>query len=308
MFQTNPNEPMPAASAADLIFDIGTDDFEERVIKASMETPVIVDFWAPWCGPCKQLGPALEAAVQAARGKVVMAKVNLDENQQLAAALRVQSVPTVYAFFQGRPVDAFQGALPESQIKAFIDKVIKAAASSKPDAIDIPETLSAAAKALAEGDAQTAHAMYSQILQQDEKNAQAYCGLVRVFIAAGQIEQARAIVDNAPEDIAKESAFAEARSALELAEAAPGGDLDELQEKISKNPDDHQAYIDLAQAQYTAGQKQEALDTLLASIERNREWSEGAARKALLKYFEALGVADPLVIAARRKLSSLLFS
>ena len=173
----------PAASGG-VIFDVGAADFEQRVLAVSMEKPVIVDFWAPWCGPCKQLMPVLEKAVAAAGGHVLMAKVNIDENQELAAALRIQSVPTVYAFFQGRPVDAFQGALPESQIKIFIDKLVKIAKENAPDAIDIPEALKGAAQMIAEGDLQTAQGLYAHILQQDPKNVQAYVGIVRVMIAA----------------------------------------------------------------------------------------------------------------------------
>ena len=290
------------------VFDVGTEDFETQVIAASMETPIIVDFWAPWCGPCKQLVPALEAAVMKAGGEVLLAKVNLDENQQLAAALRVQSVPTVYAFFQGRPVDAFQGVLPERQITAFLDKIIQVARQSRPDAIDIPETLKAAAEALTAGDLELAQGLYMQVLQQDEKNVQAYTGLVRSFIAAGEIDQATQMVENAPDDIASNPAFAEAKTAVELASAAPVGDLSGFLAAVEKDPNDHQARIDLAEAQFSNGQKAEAIDTLLESIRMDYEWNEAAARKELLKIFEALGFSDPLAIQGRKKLSSILFS
>ncbi|MDB2682799.1 co-chaperone YbbN [Alphaproteobacteria bacterium] len=300
--------PQPAAPASEIIFDVGINDFEQRVIAASMQTPVIVDFWAPWCGPCKQLMPTLEKIVNEAGGEVLLAKVNIDDNQELAAALRVQSVPMVFAFFQGQPINAFQGNQPESQIKAFIAKAMEIARQAKPDALDIPEALKAAATALAENDVQTAHAIYSQILQEDQSNAQAFAGLIRVFIAAGQIDKAQELADSVPEGIQKSSAFAEAKTALELASAAPAGDTAELEAKLENNPDDHQTRLDLANAQFTAGNKQSAIDHILTIIEKDREWEDEAARKQLLKYFEALGHGDPLTIATRKKLSTLLFS
>lgn len=291
-----------------MIYEVGAADFEDLVLKASLQTPVIVDFWAPWCGPCKQLMPILEKAVLAAKGEVLLAKVNLDENPELAQALRVQSVPTVFAFIGGRPVDAFQGVVPESQVKAFIDNLIKAARQNRPDAIDIPETLKAAHEALGAGDPQTANALYLQILQQDEKHVGAYVGLVRTFIAAGHIEQAAQLIENAPEDIAKTSVFSEAKTALELAQAAPAGDLEKLRAKAAANPGDHQAQIDLANAQFAAQQKEQAIETLLASIAIDREWNEQAARKTLIKFFEAMGHSDPLTVEGRKKLSRMLFS
>ncbi len=298
--QDTPNAPV--------IFDVTTQDFEEKVMRASMEKPVIVDFWAPWCGPCKQLMPVLEKAVAASNGDVLLAKVNLDDNPELAQALQVQSVPTVFAFFQGQPVDAFMGVQPESQIRAFIGKVQAMANGARPDALDIPESLKQAAEFLNEGDIGSAHNLYAQILQQDPVNAQAYVGMVRCFITAGQIEQAQALVENAPEEISKTAAFAQARAALDVAKAEPTEDLSALEQKAEQNPDDQQAKIDLAAAQYASGKRQEALDTLLTSIEQDREWNDEAARKELLKLFDAIGPADPLVLKARRRLSSLLFS
>lgn len=307
MFFNKSDNSQPPADASSLIFDVNTQDFEQRVIAASMQVPVIVDFWAPWCGPCKQLMPILEKAVTAAGGQVLLAKVNLDDNPQLAQALQVQSVPTVYGFFQGQPVDAFMGVQPESNIQAFIKKLIAAANGEQPDAIDIPEALKGAAQALAEGDAQTAHAIYAQILQQDSMNADAYVGLVRTFLSIGQIEQAQGLIENAPEPIAKSSAFSQAQSALELAQNA-GGDTVDLRARIDADPKDHQARIDYAHALFAQGQKEEACDALLESIRIDRAWNEEAARQELLKLFEAMGHADPVTLSARRQLSSILFS
>lgn len=301
--------PAPTGAAGASVFEVGAADFEDRVLRASMDKPVIAYFTAPWCGPCKQLGPVLEKAVNAAGGQVVMAKINIDDNQELAAALRIQSVPTIFGFFQGRPVDAFQGAVPESQVTAFIDKLVQAARGAQPDALDIPEALKMAATALAEGELKAAHTIYTEILQQDEKNAQAYVGMVRVFIAAGQLEQADDLVENAPEDIAKESAFAEAKTALEFAKNRPDeSQLLKMGTDVQNNPDDHQKRLTLAQAQFSAGQKEEAIENLLEIIRRERAWNEEEARKELLKFFEAMGHSDPLTIAGRKKLSSLLFS
>jgi len=296
------------AATGETIFDVGIDDFEAKVIMASMQTPVLVDFWAPWCGPCKQLMPTLEKLVNEQGGKLLLAKVNLDDNQQLAAALRVQSVPTVFAFFQGKPVDAFQGNQPESQIKAFLAKIMEVARQGQPDALDIPEALKAAAEELANNNVQTAHAIYTQILQEDQNNAPAYAGLIRTFIAAGQTEQAQEMVNQAPAEIQKTPAYQEAKTALELANLAPAGDQGDLQNTVEKNPEDHQARFDLANAQFASGDKEAAMNNLLTIIEKNREWNEEEARKQLLKYFEALGHTDPLTLQMRKKLSSLLFS
>jgi putative thioredoxin len=302
--------PAPVAKTPDsaFIFDVSGPEFEERVLKASMEKPIIVDFWAPWCGPCKQLLPMLEKAVNAANGEVLMAKINIDKHPDLAQALRVQSVPTVYAFFGGRPVDAFQGAQPESNIKAFVDKLVLAARGAQPDAIFIPDGLKAAAEALALGDLATAQGLYAQILQQDEKNIEAYVGIVRVFIAAKELDQAQALVTNAPPDIAKHPNFAAAKTALELALKAPKGGFEDMILKVAKNPQDHQAKIDLAEAQFASDEREAAIETILSAIEQDREWNEQAARKCLLKFFEAMGHGDPLTIAGRKKLSTLLFS
>lgn len=305
-----PNTPVQPqqTTPSGAVIDVTTETFETAVLHASMDKPVIVQFWAQGCAPCAQLSPLLEQAVAATGGIVSLTKVNISENTELAGALRIQSVPTVYAFFGGRPVDAFQGALPQSQIKAFIDKLVQTAKQAQPGALDIPESLKAAALALSEEDINAAHALYVQILQQDEKNAQAYAGLIRVFLAAGQIEQAAQLIETVPDDIAKDSHFAAAKTALELAQIKPGSSSDSLREKIEKNPKDHQARLDLALAQFSAGDKEDAINTLIESITLDRTWNEAAARHQLLKFFEALGHSDPLTVQGRKKLSTLLFS
>lgn len=311
--QSSPQEPQGNEEAQTVsgavIFDANASNFEDLVMRASMEKPLIVDFWAPWCGPCKQLMPLLESEVNAAGGEVLLAKVNLDENPELAQALRVQSVPAVFAFLGGRPVDAFQGMVPQSQIKAFIDKLVQAARAAKPGAIDADEFLGMAGEALAAGDLTTANSLYVQILQQDDKNAKAYAGLIRVFIGAGQIEQAESLIANATDEIAKDSNFQEAKTALEFAKNAPAaGELENLVKAAENAPEDHQAKVDLAEAQFASGFKEDAIDTLIASIKVDREWNESLARTTLLKFFEAMGHTDPLTIQGRKKLSSILFS
>ncbi len=304
-----PKEPdIASAPAGGYIFDATDADFEQRVLIPSMEKPVIVDFWAEWCGPCKQLGPMLEKAVNDTGGAVLMAKVDVDKNQGIAQALKIQSIPTVYAFFQGRPIDGFQGAVPESRLKTFIDQLVRISKEAAPDAIDVPAVLKEAAQRLVSGDWEQAKELYAAILIQDPANAQAYAGIIRAAIAGGDVEMAQGLMDEAPDSIKKSGPLNEVKTALELAQAKPAGSTKEFEEKLEKNADDHRARYDLAIAQFTAGEKEQGMDSLLEIIRRNRGWNENAARTQLLKFFEALGPADPLTLQGRRKLSSILFS
>ncbi len=300
----------PPAEDMGYCYDITAEEFQSRVLEASMQVPILVDFWAPWCGPCKQLMPILEAEVNAANSDVLLAKVNIDEQPQLARALQIQSVPTVMAFFQGQAVTGFTGARPASEIKNLIAQLIKLSRSTKPDAVNIPEMLQKAAECMAMGEERFAQEAYIQILQQDPNNIEAYNGMVRALISAGAIEHAQHYVTEAPELIAKNPAFAQSKTALDIAlkskEAAKG--LAPLLKTVASSPDDYQARFDLAQAQFASGDKAGAIDNLLELIRRDRTWNEEAARKELLRYFEALGFADPLSVDGRKKLSRILFS
>ncbi|MGB7319931.1 MAG: co-chaperone YbbN [Albidovulum sp.] len=292
-----------SAPAADLIRDVTEADFMAEVIEASNEVPVIVDFWAPWCGPCKTLGPALEAAVIAAKGKVRMAKINVDENQQIAGQLRVQSIPTVYAFWQGKPVDGFQGAVAGSEIKAFVDKM---AALTGDDGLG--EALEAAEAMLAEGAAVDAAETFAAILGEEPENAAAYGGLVRAHLALGNEDQAEGLLNAVPAAIAASVEVEAARAQLALArQAANAGPTAELLAQVEATPDDHQARFDLALAQHAVGEIEAAVETLLELFRRDREWDGGAAKTQLLTIFEAMKPTDPVVLKGRRKLSSMIF-
>lgn len=291
-------------AADDLIKDTDTQNFAADVIEASRDTPVLVDFWAPWCGPCKQLGPLLEKLVTEAGGKVKLVKLNVDENQQLAQQFRIQSIPAVYAFFQGKPVDGFVGALPESQLKQFVDKLSKAGGPSELD-----EALAAAKDALNQGNAEEAAALFAQILQQDSGNITAAACLARCAVMLGETDQARQILTQIPTEHAGDPDVEAAYSALELAEQADAaGDAGELEAKVQADPADHQARFDLAVALYSRGQNAAAIEHLLEIVKRDREWNENAARQQLLKIFEALGPTHPDTVKGRRGLSTLLFS
>ena len=295
--------------AADLIRDVSVETFEQDVITASMTTPVIVDFWAEWCGPCKQLAPALEKAVRGAGGKVRLVKVDIDKNQMLASQLRIQSVPTVYAFFQGRPVDGFQGAVPESEIKAFIERLIQVASAGGTEQDPSEDYLNAGDAAFEEGDVAAAAQLYGQVAQADSTNIRAIAGLANCHLALKDFDQARQTLDLVPPDKQNDPLLASIKAALSLAENNPGADdLAALKAKAESDPSDLGARFDFACAQIGAGAMEPAMDELLAIIERDREWNEEAARKKLLTIFEALGPAHPATLRARRRLSALLFS
>jgi len=287
------------------IKDTSEASFMADVVDASQEVPVIVDFWAPWCGPCKTLGPALEAAVTAAKGKVRMVKINVDENQQIAAQLRIQSIPTVYAFFQGRPVDAFQGALPASDLKKFVDKLVALVGEDE----GLAAALDEAEAMLAEGAATDAAEVFAAVLAEESENARALGGLARAQIAAGALDQAEALLNNAPAGIAKAQEIEAARAQLALArQAQNAGPVDELRAILAANPADHQARFDLAQALHAKGDVAGAIDELLELFRRDREWNEGAAKTQLFTIFEALKPTDPLAVKGRRRLSSMIFA
>jgi putative thioredoxin len=297
------------AGAGDLVKDTNTASFRADVLDASMQVPVIVDFWAPWCGPCKQLGPIIEKAVKDARGAVKLVKINVDENQELAAQMRIQSIPAVYAFFQGRPVDGFVGAQPESALKQFIQRLAKLA-GGEPGPSPIDEALEHAEAALKEGDHEAASAIFAQILEHEPDNVKALGGMARCCIAVGELDQARKFLAQVPAAHANDPAIAGARAQIELAEAGQkaAGQSQELRARVDANPKDFEARFALAQALFAGGDREGGVDQLLEIIRMNRAWNEEAARKELVKFFEAMGPTDPLTLSARRRLSSLLFS
>lgn len=294
--------------AADLIKDSSEANFMADVVETSQTVPVIVDFWAPWCGPCKTLGPALEEAVKAANGAVKMVKINVDEAQALAGQLRIQSIPTVYAFHQGQPVDGFQGALPGSEIKAFVDRVVAAGGGVAPGKA-LSEALQTAEDMLTEGAAEDAVQVFAAIIEEDGQNAAAFGGLARSYIALGDPDQAEAILNGAPAEISGAPEIEAAHAQIALArQAADAGPIGELTAKVEANPDDHQARFDLAQALYSKGDGQEAVDHLLELFRRDREWNDAAAKQQLFTIFEALKPNDPVALKGRRRLSSMLFA
>jgi putative thioredoxin len=291
------------AGADDLVADTTTQGFVKDVIEESRRRPVLVDFWAPWCGPCKTLGPTIEKVVRAAKGKLKLVKMNIDEHPAIPGQLGIQSIPAVFAFVNGQPVDGFVGALPESQIKAFVDRLIGPVGG---DTIDLAK---AAEEALKSGAAAKAAETFAQILAAEPENVQALAGLARCHIAAGNLEPARATLALVPKEKANEAAVSAARAALDRAEQARSvGDVAPLEAKVAANPLDHQARFDLALALNAGGKRGAALDHLIEIVKRDRKWNDDGARKQLLQFFEAWGVNDEASIEGRRRLSSLLYS
>ena len=292
-----------ATADADLIKNTTTKDFMRDVVEASREVPVLVDFWAPWCGPCRQLTPILENAVRAAKGSVKLVKLNIDDHPQIPGQMGVQSIPAVFAFQDGRPVDGFMGALPESRVKSFIARLIG------DETADVAADMEDAEAALAAGDVNAAAQAFGEALQKDAENARAAAGLAKCYIKTGDLnraEQTLALVFPAKADSAP---VASARASLELArKAADTGDVDSLRAKLAANPKDTQSRFDLALALNAKGDRQGALDELLAIIRKDRAFNDDAARKQLLQLFDAWGVNDPTTISGRQKLSSLLFA
>jgi putative thioredoxin len=294
-----------AASPDGLIKDSSERTFMADVIEASREVPVLVDFWAPWCGPCKQLTPVLEKVVREAKGAVKLVKVNIDENQRIAQQMRIQSIPAVFAFRNGQPVDGFMGALKESDVREFIKRLAGDGMGASP----VEELLAIADEAIKGGDLGTAAQAYAQILQEDPQNPAALGGLAKCYLTSGDVERAKQTLAMVPPEHATHEAIVAVQAQLKLADQAQSaGDITALQAKSQSDPNDHQARLDLAVALAARGESEKAIAEILEAIRRDRNWNEGAARKQLLTLFEALGAADPAVREGRRKLSSLLFS
>ena len=295
------------ATPNDLIKDTTEADFMADVIETSQTVPVIVDFWAPWCGPCKTLGPALEAEVTAAKGAVKMVKVNVDENQMIAGQLRIQSIPTVYAFYQGQPIDGFQGAVPPSEIDAFVARVVEQSGGSADGGLG--DALAAAEEMLEAGEATDAAQTFAAILGEDPKNAAAFGGLARAHLALGEVDQAEAVLNGAPAEIADAQEIEAVFAQIELArQAENAGPVAELMALVEAEPENYQARLDLAQAQHAAGDAEAAVNTLLDLFRLDREWNDGAAKAQLFTIFDALQPNDPVVLNGRRKLSSMIFA
>ena len=294
--------PAPATDA--LVKDATTNSFRQDVIAESMKQPVLVDFWAPWCGPCKQLTPVLEKVVTAAAGAVVLVKMNIDEHPQIPGQLGIQSIPAVIAFQRGQPVDGFMGALPEGQVKGFIERLVGPLGPTETE-----ELRTEAAQLAEEGDIAGAAGLYAAVLEQDPEDVAAIGALAKLQVEAGQIEAAQALLDSVPAAKANDPVIVAARAAIELAESAASlGDLGDLQRRVEAVDSDWQARFDLALGLNANNKREEAIDQLIAIIKGDRTWNEDGARKQLVQFFEAWGPMDPAAIIGRRKLSTLLFS
>jgi putative thioredoxin len=286
------------------IKDTTTQTFVKDVIEESKRQPVLVDFWAPWCGPCKQLTPVLEKAVKAAKGKVKLVKMNIDEHPAIPGQMGIQSIPALIAFVNGQPADGFMGALPESQVIAFLERLTKDRIGG-----EAKDLLKTADTALAEGDAAGAAELYAQLLAEEPDNVPALAGLVRCYVETGSLDQAKQTMALIPEAKQNDAAVAAARAALELAEQAKSvGPVTELEQKVAANPLDHQARFDLALALNSKGQRLDALEQLISIVKRDRKWNDDGARKQLVQFFDAWGPTDEATVEGRRKLSSILFS
>jgi putative thioredoxin len=292
------------ATADAVVKDTTTQTFVKDVIEESKRQPVLVDFWAPWCGPCKQLTPVLEKAVKAAKGKVKLVKMNIDDHPAIPGQMGIQSIPAVIAFVNGQPADGFMGALPESQVVAFLERLTKDRIGG-----EAQDLLKAADAALAEGDTEGAADIYAQLLAEDGGNVPALAGLARCYVETGALDQARQTLDMVPEAKRNEASVAAARAALELAEQAKTlGPVAELEQKVAANPLDHQARFDLALALNGQGQRVQALEHLLSIVKRDRKWNDDGARKQLVQFFDAWGPTDEATVEGRRRLSSILFA
>jgi putative thioredoxin len=292
------------ATADGLIKDTSTQTFVKDVIEDSKRQPVLVDFWAEWCGPCKQLGPVLEKIVRAAKGKIKLVKMDIDKHPAVAGQLGIQSIPAVYAFANGQPVDGFVGALPESQVVAFIERITKSRIGGEE-----ADFLKNAEAALSSGDAATAADLFAKVLAQDGTNVAALAGLARAYVKTGALEQAKQTLAMVPEPKRNDPAVAAARAAIDLAEQAKAvGPIGELEAKVAANSLDHQARFDLAVALNSKGRRQQALDHLIEIVRRDRKWNDDGARKQLVQFFEAWGPTDPATVEGRKRLSSILFA
>jgi len=293
--------------APDLIKETTTQTFVKDVIEESKRQPVLIDFWAPWCGPCRQLTPILEKAVLAAKGRVKLVKMNIDEHPAIPGQMGIQSIPAVIAFVNGQPADGFMGAVPESQVTAFINKLTAGmTGAGKPN---IAEILKEAEAVLAEGDPATAASIYAEVLATDATNIAALAGLAKTYMTTGVIEQAKQTLAMVPESKRNDAAVKAVQASIDLAEQAKAlGPVTELEQKVAANPLDHQARFDLATALNANGKRAEATEQLLEIVKRDRKWNEDGARKQLVQFFEAWGPADEATVEGRKRLSTILFS